>query len=408
MMLTGRTVVLGITGGIAAYKAADITSRLRKLNADVRVIMTESAAKLISPLTLRELSAQPVVVDMFAEVSHWQVQHITLAKAADLLIVAPATANIIGKIACGIADDMLTSTVIATRAPILFAPAMNGNMYRNPALQENLERLRRRGFHFIGPESGRLLNGDEDIGRMCPPELIVERACEMLTRRRDMAGFRVLVTAGGTREPIDPVRYIGNRSSGRMGYALAEAAVFRGARVTLVSAPSAQSLAAPPGVDVVPVTTAMEMMQAVMERFDQTDVVVKAAAVADFRPATVSDHKIKKRDLGEAAFDIHLVPNPDIAAELGRLKKNQIIVAFAAETEDVHANAREKMVKKNVDMIVANDVSEPGSGFESQDDRVTIITPNGVRELPLLSKRLVADEIFNDVIQRMAEKGLRG
>lgn len=406
-MLTGYTIVLGISGGIAAYKAADLTSRLRKLNADVRVIMTDAAAKLISPLTLRELSGGPVVVDMFAEVSHWQVQHVALAKAADLLVVAPATANIIGKIACGIADDMLTTTVLAAQAPILLAPAMNANMYRNQVVQENLARLQRRGVHIIGPESGHLLCGDDDIGRMSEPGTIVERICELLARRRDMAGLRVLVTAGGTREPIDPVRYIGNRSSGRMGYALAEAAHLRGANVTLVSAPSAQGLAVPAGVEVVPVTTALEMMQAVMERFETADIVVKAAAVADFRPEVASDHKIKKRDLTQSALEIRLVPNPDIAAELGRIKKSQIIVAFAAETENLRANARDKMIQKNVDMIVANDVTEPGSGFESSQDRVTIITPAGERELPLLSKRLVAEEIFNDVIQLVAEKGLR-
>lgn len=405
-MLSGRTVVLGVTGSIAAYKAADLASRLRKWHADVRVIMTESAAKLINPLTFRELTAQPVVVDMFAEISHWQVQHVSLAKAADILVVAPATANIIGKSASGIADDMLSATIMATRAPILLAPAMNANMYRNPIVQENIRRLLDRGFLSIGPESGHLLCGDDDIGRMTPPDQIAERIREILTAGGELNGIRVLVTAGGAREFIDPVRFIGNRSSGRMGFALACEAVRRGAAVTLIAGSIASDLQVPPGVSYVPVTSTKEMYREVLGRFESADVVIKAAAPADFRPAEACTQKIKKQGLEELV--VRLIPNPDILLELGRQKKGQIVVGFAAETENVESNGLEKLRRKNADMIVANDVSQAGSGFESEDNRVTLITESGSKGLPLMPKTRLAVEILNEITKLLCQKGKLG
>lgn len=401
-MLTGKTVVVGVTGGIAAYKAADLVSRLRKWHADVRVIMTESATHLISPLTFRELSGSPVIVDMFAEVAHWQVQHISLARAADLLVVAPATANIIGKIACGIADDMLSTTVMATTAPVLLAPAMNANMYRNRAVQENLKRLSERGFKIIGPESGHLLCGDDDIGRMSPPEAIAERILAMVQATDDLKGVNMLITAGGTREPIDPVRFIGNRSSGRMGYALAGAAVERGANVTLISAPGAKGLAVPGGAEVVYVETTCDMFEAVLKRFDHADVVIKAAAPADYRPSQTHSQKIKKRDQEE--LEIQLVSNPDILGELGRRKTHQVLIGFAAETENLMENAGEKLAKKNLDLIVANDVSNRETGFESENNRVTLLSPEGSRSLELMPKIRVAHEILDEVSSLLARK----
>lgn len=404
-MLSGRTVVVGVTGGIAAYKAADLVSRLRKWQADVRVIMTESATHLISPLTFRELSGNPVVVDMFAEVAHWQVQHISLARAADLLVIAPATANIIGKIACGIADDMLSTAVMATTAPVLLAPAMNADMYRSRAVQENLKRLLERGFKTIGPESGHLLCGDDDIGRMSDPATIAERILAILREKVDLKGVNILVTAGGTREPIDPVRFIGNRSSGRMGYALAAAAVARGADVTLISAPGAKGLTVPSGAEIVHVETTRDMFKAVLERFDHADVVIKAAAPADYRPSQPHSQKIKKRDQEE--LEIRLVPNPDILAELGRRKTHQLLIGFAAETENLIENAGEKLTKKNLDLIVANDVSGRETGFESENNRVTLLSPEGSRSLALMSKIGVAEVILDEVSGLLARKAGR-
>ena len=394
-MLTGKCVVLGVSGGIAAYKACEIVSRLKKLGADVRVVMTQNAQKLVAPLTFETLSGHAVATDTFDHA--YEIEHISLAKAADLFLIAPATANVIAKLAAGLGDDILTTTALAMTAPTAIAPAMNANMYRHPATQENLQRLASRGVTLIGPEKGRLACGDEDIGRMTEPDEIVRRVCDILTARRDFEGKSVLVTAGPTREPIDPVRFLSNRSTGKMGYALAEAAAARGAKVTLVSGPV--SLNAPKGVTLVPIQTTLELYDAVTSRAEAMDVVIQAAAPADYRPAEVADRKIKKSD-GEWA--LRLVNNPDVAAELGRRKRDgQILVAFAAETNDMLDNAQKKMGKKNADLIVANDVTQPGAGFAVDTNCVTLISREDTRPLPLMSKRETADAILDRVAELM-------
>ncbi len=394
-MLKGKCVVLGVTGGIAAYKACEIVSRLKKLHASVRVVMTEHACRFVAPLTFETLSGGPVYVNSFEH--SYEIEHISLAKSADLMLIAPATANIIGKIANGIADDLLSTTAMAMTAPLLIAPAMNSAMYRSAATQRNIEVLRERGAAFIGPESGVLACGDIDIGRMSEPEQIVERVTAMLCPKHDLEGRRVLVTAGPTREMLDPVRFLSNRSTGKMGYAIAEAAAARGASVTLVSGPV--SLEAPLGVERVGITSTLELFDAVTSRAGEADVVIQAAAPADFRPAETSVHKIKKDGTGMA---LELVPNPDIAAHLGRGRhEGQILVAFAAETDDLLENAQKKLEKKNADMVVANDVTEPGAGFEVNTNRVTLITREDRRALPLMSKREVADAILDRVLELM-------
>jgi len=394
-MLKGKCVVLGVTGGIAAYKACEIVSRLRKRHADVRVVMTEHACRFVAPLTFETLSGNQVSVSAFEHT--YEIEHISLAKAADLLLIAPATANIIGKMACGIADDLLSTTAMAVTSPVLIAPAMNSAMYRSPATQRNLEILRGRGAAFIGPESGVLACGDVDIGRMSEPEAIVDRVCATLCPRRDLEGKRVLVTAGPTREMIDPVRFLTNRSTGRMGYAVAEAAAARGADVTLLSGPV--SLDAPAGVRRVSITSTLELYDEATTRAKQADIVIQAAAPADFRPAEAAGHKIKKDGNG---LTLQLAPNPDIAAQLGRDKREgQILVAFAAETDDLLENAQKKLTKKNADMIVANDVTMPGAGFGVSTNCVTLVTREDQRALPMMSKRDVADAILDRVLELM-------
>ena len=379
-MLTGKCVVLGVSGGIAAYKACEIVSRLKKLHADVRVVMTANACKLVSPLTFETLSGHAVAVDTFEHV--YEIEHIALAKAADVFVVAPATANVLAKLRAGLADDILTTTALAMTAPVLIAPAMNSAMYRHPATQENIAALQQRGVRFIGPETGRLACGDDDIGRMSDPGTVVETICQTLCKRSDYSGRRVLVTAGPTREALDPVRYLTNRSTGKMGYAIAEAARQRGAEVTLVSGPVA--LTPPQGVKLVPVTTTV-------------DLVIQAAAPADYRPESVSDHKIKKN---QSAWSVNLVQNPDVAMALGRIKREgQILVAFAAETDDVLANAQSKLFKKNADLIVANDVTQNGAGFAVDTNCVTLITRDDVRSLPMMSKLDVGHAILDRVLE---------
>lgn len=394
-MLKGKCVVLGVTGGIAAYKAAAIVSGLAKLRADVRVILTENATRFIAPLTFETLSGNQAYVSSFDRT--WEIEHISLAKAADLLLIAPCTANMIGKIACGIADDLLSTTAMATRAPLLLAPAMNCNMYRSAANQQNLQTLRERGVRFVGPESGHLACGDDDIGRMSEPEAILEAAKRILCPKDDLAGKRVLVTAGPTREAIDPVRFLSNRSTGKMGYALAEAAAARGAETTLVSGPTA--LKTPAGVRRVDVVTTLEMYEQVTTLSRQADVVIQAAAPADFRPAQTAEKKIKKSGEG---MRIDLLPNPDIAQQLGRDKREgQVLVAFAAETNDVLENAKGKLLRKNADLIVANDVTQPGAGFAVDTNCVTLITRQEARALPQMSKRETADAILDRVSELM-------
>lgn len=395
-MLNGKTVVLGVTGGIAAYKAVEIASRLVKKGADVFVIMTESATKFVTPLTFQEITKNPVVSDMWGEVKHWHVEHIALATKADYFLIAPATANCIGKMAHGIADDMLTTTVMATTAPIIIAPAMNTNMYQHAATQDNLAILKRRGCHIITPASGMLACGVEGIGRLPEPSVIVDEVVALASAKQDLIGKRILVTAGGTHEPLDPVRFIGNRSSGKMGYAVAEAAQARGAEVILVSGPTA--LARPQGVQFVSVETTKEMFDAVMDAFDSVDVVIKAAAVADYRPKICAEQKIKKND---SEFTVVLEKNPDILFHLGQNKKEgQILVGFAAETNDLIKHAKQKIEKKNLDMIVANDVTAKGAGFNVDTNIVKLIYPSGtIEECQQMTKREVADIILNKVVE---------
>ncbi|MCI6086068.1 MAG: bifunctional phosphopantothenoylcysteine decarboxylase/phosphopantothenate--cysteine ligase CoaBC [Selenomonas sp.] len=419
--LTGKHVVLGVTGGIAAYKAVEVVSRLRKKGAHVHVIMTRGAQNFVTELTFREMSGEPVITDMWAKVTHYHVEHIALAQLADVILVAPATANVLAKAACGMADDMLTTTLLATKAPIFVAPAMNTAMYENPVTQENIERLRTRGVHIIAPASGPLACGTRGAGRLPEPvELVdvLERffdganptshdAAETVaadanetdaTQKRDLVGRKILVTAGGTHEPLDPVRFLGNRSTGKMGFAVAEAAAARGADVMLVAGPV--HLATPAGVRRVDVLTAQEMHDAVLAEYETADAVIKAAAVADYRPKERAGQKIKKKD---GSLVLELVRNPDILKELGERKTHQILVGFAAETERVLEYAAGKLKKKNLDFIVANDVSRTDAGFSADTNRVTILGADGTQtQPPLMSKRALADVILDGVAGALA------
>lgn len=395
-MLEGKKILLGVTGGIAAYKAVDIVSRLRKAGAEVRVVMTREATEFVTELTFREISGNPVTVDMWAPIQHWNVAHIALADWADAVLVAPATANILAKAALGVADDMLTTTLLASTSPLFFAPAMNCNMYAHPAVQKNIETLTARGAHIIAPETGKLACGAEGPGRLAEPPQIVAILDDFFARGGQLSGVKVLVTAAGTIEPIDPVRYIGNRSSGKMGYALAEEAVARGADVVLVSGPSA--LSAPKGLKTfISVETAQEMREAVLREAEASRIVIKAAAVADYHPKTVAAHKIKKND---EELSITLEKNPDILKELGqRKKKGQILVGFAAETQNLLQYAQEKIEKKNLDFIVANDVTKPGAGFNTATNIVKLLSRDGaVKEMPLMTKREIAKCIFDYIL----------
>lgn len=394
-MLAGKTVVLGVCGGIAAYKAVEVVSRLIKAGAKVHVIMTESATRFVTSLTFREISGQPVYTTMWEDPKLWNVEHIALAQRADLFILAPATANMIGKLAHGIADDFLSTTVMATKSPVLLAPAMNTNMYMNPATQTNLATLRSRGFQVMEPAAGLLACGTEGVGRLPEPEDIVARIASCFQTAGMFDGLRILVTAGGTREAIDPVRFIGNRSSGKMGYALAAAAVARGADVTLISGPV--TLLAPDGVRLISVESAAQMHEAVMAEFSATDIVIKAAAVADYRPENTAPQKIKK---ASDTLTINLTKNPDILAELGRQKTTQILVGFAAETQDLAKYALEKLQKKNLDMLVANDVTVAGAGFDADTNIVKLFFPDGnIEELPQMSKT----ELGGVLMERIAK-----
>lgn len=401
-MLAEKRIVLGVTGGIAAYKAADVISALVKRGAVVQVVMTRAARAFIAPMTLAVLSGHPVAGDGFAD--DGSVTHIELTREADLLLIAPATANIIGKLAAGIADDLLSTAALAHTGPVLLCPAMNHRMYHNAAVQANIRLLKERGCHFIGPDEGRLACGEEGTGRLVSPERIVNAAAALL-RDRDLNGLRIMVTAGPTREPLDPVRYLTNRSSGRMGYAVAEAARARGAQVILVSGPTC--LRPPEGAEAVQVTTAQEMYEAVMNRFTDCDAVVKAAAVADFRPSTTQAGKIKKGDA--ETMTLVLERTPDILEALGRARTSQILVGFAAETGDLEAKALAKARAKGVDLLVANDVNRPGCGFDVPTNAVTLVYPNGtVKRLPLMDKNDVAHRILNAVVELRREGGRGG
>ena len=393
--LEGKTVVLGVTGGIAAYKSCEVVSRLRKLGAKVSVIMTKNACQFVAPLTFETLSNQPCVTDTFARPERWEVEHVALAKRADLFVIAPATANIMAKMAHGMADDMLSTTVLATRAPVLLAPAMNTAMWEAVATQENLRVLLARGVHTVGPEGGFLACGDVGAGRMSEPVQIVEKCCQLLTAAQDLRGLRVLVTAGPTREALDPVRFITNRSSGRMGYALAAAAAARGAQVTLVTGPV--SLSVPSGVSAVPVSTTQELLERMLELTPEQDVVIQAAAPADYRAEQAAPQKLKKQ--GDGRLTVHLVPTPDVAQAVGEQKKSgQTLVGFAAETENLLENAQAKLQRKHLDLIVANDVTRPGAGFDVDTNIAALIWEKGSVELPLMSKRALADAILDRVL----------
>ncbi|MGI6224908.1 MAG: bifunctional phosphopantothenoylcysteine decarboxylase/phosphopantothenate--cysteine ligase CoaBC [Peptococcales bacterium] len=390
-MFTNKTIVVGVTGGIAAYKSAEIVSRLKKTGANVHCIMTEGAQAFLTPLTLRTLSGNPVVVNMFEEPKRWNVEHVALAEKADIFLIAPATANIIGKLAHGIADDFLSTTVLATCGKVILAPAMNVNMYNNSIVQENIAKLKSRGYHFIGPDEGNLACGDIGKGKMTEPEKIVEFLLGFF--RQDFIGHNILVTAGPTREPIDPVRYLTNRSSGKMGYALARCAQLRGANVTLISGPT--NLEKPPGVTLISVETANDMFAEVKKHFSQQDIIIKSAAVADYRPHSYQPIKIKKND---EDLVIPLLRNPDILSFLGENKGNRILVGFAAETNDLKENAQKKLIKKNLDFIVANDVTAKDAGFGYDTNKVTLYFQDGSqKELPLLSKDDVANFILDEV-----------
>ncbi|MFZ5644479.1 MAG: bifunctional phosphopantothenoylcysteine decarboxylase/phosphopantothenate--cysteine ligase CoaBC [Bacillota bacterium] len=395
-MLEGKFITLGVTGGIAAYKAADLASKLKGRGAVVHVIMTRSAGEFVRPLTFEALTGNPVSSDLFASSPVFKIPHIELANRAEIIIVAPATANILGKLAHGIADDLLSTAVLAATCPVLLCPAMNVNMYASRAVQENIEKLKEYGYHFVEPEVGLVACGHYGRGRLAETDTIMRAISGLLTKPGDMNGLSVLVTAGGTREPIDPVRFISNRSSGKMGYALAEAAVFRGARVILVTAPT--SLSAPYGVNVVSVETAEEMRDSVMKYYPDVDVVIKAAAVADYRCERIEDHKIKKS--GES-LTLQLVKNPDILSELGRSKREGVtLVGFAAETRDLEKNAALKLNKKKADLLVANDVTMPGAGFGSDTNIVKIFFAGGrVDSHPEMDKLAVANKILDAVLE---------
>ncbi|MBE6049412.1 MAG: bifunctional phosphopantothenoylcysteine decarboxylase/phosphopantothenate--cysteine ligase CoaBC [Clostridium sp.] len=390
-MNNNKCVVLGVTGGIAVYKALDIVSALRKKNVEVRVIMTKGATEFVAPLTFQSISQNLVVTDMFAEPKAWEIQHISLAQRADVFLVAPATANIIGKVANGIADDMLSTTIMATKAKVIFAPAMNTNMYENPIVQENIAKLKSFGYEFIEPDSGRLACGDIGKGKFPKPEVIVERVLTELYDKKDLVGKKVVVTAGPTRADLDPVRFISNRSTGKMGYEIAKEARDRGAEVVLISGKT--SLDKPKGIEVIDVTTNAEMLEAVLNHYDDADIVIKSAAVADYKAKEVSTQKIKK---GEGNLVLELVRDTDILQTIGQKKKNQILVGFAAESQNVLENAKGKLERKNLDYIVANDITSKDTGFASSDNRVTIISRSGnVVSLDKMSKREVARNLFD-------------
>lgn len=394
VMFSNKNIVLGVCGGIAAYKACELASRLKKLNANIDVIMTKSAAEFIKPLTFQALSLNQVISDMFDKPKYWEIEHISLAKKADIIVIAPATANVIGKLANGIADDMLTTTVMASKSIKLIAPAMNNNMYENVIVQRNIETLKQLGYYFMEPTEGRLACGDIGKGKMVEPELIEDKIKELLLKQQDLEGKTVLVTAGPTREALDPVRFITNHSTGKMGFAIAEKAAARGAKVYLVSGPS--NLPTPFGVQRYDIESALEMYDAVMKLMGKADIIIKSAAVADYRVAEISNEKIKK---SEEEFIIKLQKNPDILQELGKIKGNRVLIGFAMETQNLIENAKAKVLKKNLDFIVANNLKTEGAGFAADTNVVKIIDKSGnVEDIPLMKKSDLADIILDKAI----------
>ncbi|MCD7928881.1 MAG: bifunctional phosphopantothenoylcysteine decarboxylase/phosphopantothenate--cysteine ligase CoaBC [Clostridiales bacterium] len=397
-MLNGKTILLGVTGGIACYKSAMLASALVKQHADVQVVMTRNATEFIAPLTFEQLTGNRVCVDTFDRNFPHKVEHVAIADKADLVLLAPATANVLAKCANGLADDMLTTTVLACDCPKVAAPAMNTKMYLNPVTQDNIAKLRHYGWEVLAPGEGFLACGAVGPGRMPEPQELLEVCLHHLSHKKDMAGLRVLVTAGPTREAIDPVRYLSNKSTGKMGYAVAKAAAARGAEVTLVSGPV--NLPKPPYVEVVNITTAQEMYDAVTSRADGADIVIKAAAVADYRPATVADNKVKK---GDGDLSIPLTRTKDILGELGSRKRpGQFLCGFSMETQNMVENSRAKLERKNLDLIAANNVKVAGAGFAVDTNILTLISPTDMVELPLLSKDAAADALLDEILKRMS------
>ena len=395
-MLKGKTVLLGVTGGIAAYKSASLASMLVKSGANVRVIMTEHATNFINPITFETLTGHKCVTDTFDRNFEFQVEHISLAKEADVIMVAPATANVIAKLAHGLADDMLTTTILASSAPKLIAPAMNTGMYENPVTQDNLLLLQKYGMEVIEPATGHLACGDEGKGKMPEPELLYEYILKACACKKDMKGLKVLVTAGPTQEAVDPVRFLTNHSSGRMGYSIAKACMLRGADVTLVTGPT--RLTAPIAVNVIPVISARDMFEAVTSHSPDMDIIIKAAAVADYRPAKVSEEKVKKSDDNAS---LALERTDDILRYLGEHKRpGQFLCGFSMETEHMLENSKKKLEKKHLDMIAANNLKVPGAGFETSTNVITIITPDSVRELELMSKEDAAFCLLDEILAR--------
>lgn len=402
-MLKGKTIIVGVTAGIAAYKVVDVVSRLKKQGANVEVIMTENATKFVTPLTFQTLALNAVHVDMFREPRNYDVEHISLAEKADAFLIAPATANIIGKVANGIADDLLSTTIMATKSKVIFAPAMNTNMYLNPIVQQNMDKLRGLGYEFIEPGVGMLACQTYGPGRMAEPVDIVDYVINSF-KDKELAGKKIVVTAGPTIEPLDPVRYITNHSSGKMGYTIANLASQKGAEVVLISGPT--HLDPPKNVRLVKVNTTMDMFQAVEKEFDTCHVLIKAAAPLDYRPEKVSQEKIKKKDGEKDELNIKYIRNPDIAKHFGSIKKDQILVGFAAETNNLVDHAKEKLRKKNLDFIVANNVKEEGAGFKTDTNIVTIIDRDErVKEYPIMSKEKVAEIILDKVKELLNNKG---
>lgn len=395
-MLKDKTILLGVTGGIAAYKSASLASRLVKAGAEVRVIMTEHATNFINPITFETLTGHKCITDTFDRNFEFQVEHVSLAKKADVIMVAPATANVIAKLAHGLADDMLTTTILASHAPKLIAPAMNTGMYENPVTQNNLALLKKYGMEVIEPAAGHLACGDEGKGKMPEPEILYEHILRSCACKQDMKGLKVLVTAGPTQEAVDPVRFLTNHSSGRMGYSIAKACMLRGADVTLVTGRTA--LTPPLFVDVVPVVSAKDMYDAVISRSNEMDIIIKAAAVADYRPVHVAEEKVKKSD---DSFSLELERTDDILKYLGEHKKpGQFLCGFSMETENMLENSRKKLEKKHLDMIAANNLKVPGAGFETTTNIITIITPDSVKELELMSKDDAAFRLLDEILSR--------
>lgn len=396
-MLKGKTVAIGVTGSIAAYKMANVASMLIKQHADVHVIMTENATKFINPITFETLTNHKCLVETFDRNFQFHVAHVSLGQKADVMLIAPASANVIGKLANGIADDMLTTTAMAATCPKILAPAMNTHMFMNPIVQDNLKKLEHYGYEVISPAAGRLACGDVGAGKLPDEETLVNHIYRAIAKEKDMAGKKVLITAGPTREALDPVRFLSNRSTGKMGYSIAKMAMLRGADVTLVSGPV--NIPAPPFVKLIPVESAKEMFEAVRDEAEHQDIIIKSAAVADYRPMTIAEDKIKKTD---GDMSIPLERTTDIIKYLGEHKKEgQFICGFSMETKDMLENSSAKLVKKNMDMIVANNVKDEGAGFAVDTNKVVMITRDGMKDLPLMSKEEVADHLLTEIMGRL-------